>query len=665
MQVRWKGAVLSAVVAGGLLGYAVIPQQANASPQHMRFDDLTKTQKRLMSGFASAEVDQARGALAKKAPVAPQRYSGKAGGSSGNFYFPSGSRGCSYTLGHNVNMDTDCQNVSDPDLAGRGQAQNETYISEDHFRPGNLVGSSNDYRRGDGGCFGYYSLDNGRTFQDVPIPNSFTRGAAYGAARQYWGGGGDTSSAFDTRGNVYYSCQVFNRGLPTSSNPDLSSALIVFRSTGNGGASYTFPARVVAEQPLVSGTEDLPFLDKQLLTVDNHVGSPFRDRVYVTWTTFAPDGSAYIYESHSADYAETWSAPVRVSAANPGLCKVDADKGGDPDAGGGGNAADAPPPAPGECYANQFSQPFTGPDGALYVAWVNFNNAVTPGDNRNQVLLAKSTDGGASFSTPVKATDYYDLPDCVTYTGQDPGRACVPTKRDNTSFFRATNYPVGAVDPRNPKHVVVTVGSYINAYSNEANGCVPAGFNPSTGDNLYTGVRTPGACNNGIIVTQSKDGGATFNGQTTDPRRMPLVTSAKGQRTTDQWFQWADYTRDGRLAVSYYDRQYGNAELTGFSDFSLSGSRNLTSFATTRVTTSSMPPPTQFSGQFWGDYTGLAAWTGTAHPAWSDTRTPEVFTCAGSATVTTPPALCTSGSGPLRANDQEAMTDSLRVPGSR
>ena len=114
MQVRWKGAVLSAVVAGGLLGYAVIPQQANASPQHMRFDDLTKTQKRLMSGFASAEVDQARGALAKKAPVAPQRYSGKAGGSSGNFYFPSGSRGCSYTLGHNVNMDTDCQNVVRP-----------------------------------------------------------------------------------------------------------------------------------------------------------------------------------------------------------------------------------------------------------------------------------------------------------------------------------------------------------------------------------------------------------------------------------------------------------------------------------------------------------------------------------------------------------------------
>ena len=122
-----------------------------------------------------------------------------------------------------------------------------------------------------------------------------------------------------------------------------------------------------------------------------------------------------------------------------------------------------------------------------------------------------------------RSTDYYDLPDCVTYTGQDPGRACVPTKRDNTSFFRATNYPVGAVDPRNPKHVVVTVGSYINAYSNEANGAC-RGLQPVDGRQPLTGVRTPGACNNGIIVTQSKNGGATFTGQTTDPRRMPLVT---------------------------------------------------------------------------------------------------------------------------------------------
>ena len=47
------------------------------------------------------------------------------------------------------------------------------------------------------------------------------------------------------------------------------------------------------------------------------------------------------------------------------------------------------------------------------------------------MLLAKSTDGGATFTAPVKVSDYYDLPDCATYQGQDPGRACVPEKGDS------------------------------------------------------------------------------------------------------------------------------------------------------------------------------------------------------------------------------------------
>ena len=542
-------------------------------------------------------------------------------------------------------MDTDCQNVTDLDLAGRAQAQNETYISEDHQHPGRLVGSSNDYRRGDGGCFGYFSGDRGQSFGDTSIPFSFTRGGpAYGGAeRQYWGGGGDTSSAFDTRGNVYYSCQVFNRGVPTSPNPDLSSALLVFRSTGNGGASYDFPARVVTEQPDVTGTGAEPFLDKQLLTVDNHRGSPFRDRVYVTWTTFTADGTAYIYESHSADYAETWSAPNLVSRTS-GLCT---------------NTFGVPTPR-GSCNENQFSQPFTAPDGTLYVVWANFNNTVTGDDNRNQILLARSTDGGRSFSSPRKVTDYYELPDCQSATGQNPGRGCVPDKRDKASFFRAANYPVGVVDPRDSRRVAVTVGSYINSHSQESNGCVPTGF-AEAGTNTYTGVDKVGACNNDILVSVSRNAGASFTGATTDPRRLTSVTADRGQATTSQWFQWADFTKGGRLAVSYYDRQYGDDELTGFSDVTLSGSRDLARFRSRRVTTSSMPPPTQFDGTFWGDYTGLAAFHGRAHPAWSDTRTPELVSCPTASPA--PPTLCTHrDTGKVMANDQEAFTATVKVP---
>jgi hypothetical protein len=626
-----------------VVGLAYIPGlQEPGVAQPLRYDRLSTTQKRLLSGFASSEVD------ALRRGVSPRRAteSGHVAAASRSlpFYFPSTASGCTYRFGNNVNMDSDCQNVSDLDLAGRAQAQNETFISEDHRRPGRLVGSANDYRRGDGGCFGYFSGDQGRSFADTAIPFSFTRGGAPygGAARQYWGAGGDTSSAFDTRGNVYYSCQVFNRGVPASSNPDLSSALLVLRSTGNGGASFDFPARVVSEQPDVTGTATQPFLDKQLLTVDNHPGSRFRDRVYVTWTTFTADGTAYIYESHSADFAETWSAPTLVSRTS-GLCT---------------NTFGSPTPQ-GTCNANQFSQPFTAPDGTLYVVWANFNNPVRGDDNRNQVLLARSTDGGQSFSSPAKVTDYYDLPDCEAATGQDAGRSCVPDKRDNAAFFRAPNYPVGAVDPRDPRRVVVTTGSYINRNSNESNGCVPAGRS-TTGNATYTGVREVGACNNDILVSVSRDRGASFTGATTDPRRLTSVTTDRGQRATSQWFQWADFTRTGRLAVSYYDRQYGDDELTGFSDFTLSGSQDLARFRSRRVTTSSMPPPTQFEGDFWGDYTGLAAYHGRAHPAWSDTRTPELVVCPTASPA--PPTLCTHrDTGRVTANDQEAFTASVRL----
>ncbi len=104
---------------------------------------------------------------------------------------------------------------------------------------------------------------------------------------------------------------------------------------------------------------------------------------------------------------------------------------------------------------------------------------MTGADNRNQILLSKSTDGGQTFSAPVKVSDYYDLPDCDTYqgAGADPGRACVPEKgSSHVSVFRATNYASGAVNPKNSNQVAVTLGSYINQHSNESNGCVPTGF---------------------------------------------------------------------------------------------------------------------------------------------------------------------------------------------
>src|SRR5215468_159725 len=404
---------------------------------------LTKLQKNHLSGFASFEAGI--GVSAKAAAAKTNARMSNAGVSL-----------CPRNFGPNVLVNQNCLNVTDADLQGRAQAQNETAIAQNPFNPRQMVAGFNDYRRGDGTCGTAFSTNGGSSWTDSTMPNGFTRGTAFGnVARQYWQAGGDPSVAWDTRGNAYFSCLVFMRGPGTTNNPDLSSAVYVFRSTGDAGASWNFTGHPVVETFDTTGNV---LTDKPYMTIDTNPNSPFRDRIYVTWTQFAADGTAYIFAVHSSDYGQTFSSPAVVSTTSSTLCT---------------NPGTAGTPH-GTCNNNQFSDPFTGPDGALYVAYANFNNTVTGKDNRNQVLLTKSTDGGQTFGAPVKVSDYYELPDCLASQGSDAFVACVPEKGSaKNSVFRAANYPSGGVNPANPSQVVVTVASYINRDSNESNGCTP------------------------------------------------------------------------------------------------------------------------------------------------------------------------------------------------
>jgi len=657
-------------VASVLLFQPAITNTAQATVPGID-DEMNDIQGRLLSGFADVELNS--------------KNNGE--GSKPTSYFPRGSDSCPVNQSSNIKVNQNCLNLTDPDLQGRGQAQNEESIAADPNQPNHMIASYNDYRRGDGTCGVSYSLDKGRTWNETTVPNGFTRNTITPAPsqspppgplypREYWQASGDTSVGWDSKGNAYLSCQMFKRGPATAGDPDRASGFFVFRSTQNNGASFNFPGRSVFETGFQRSF--LPLEDKQFMGIDNNpnkcAGSPatatpgasctpFQDRIYVTWTEFAPNGTAFIYEAYSSDYAEHFSPRHLVSLNSP-LCPNDYGLG----------TADT-------CNENQFSQPFVGPDGVLYVIFNNFNNAATFGtgpDNRNQILMVKSLDGGITFSNPVKVSDFYDLPDCATYQqGHDFGRACVPEKNATAnSIFRATNLGSGAVNPTNPNQVVVTFGSYINRHSSEVNGCVPTGFDPATGQNLFTGVKTIGACNNDILISVSNDGGNTFTGTTVDPRALPSVNTDAGQATTDQWWQWIAFTKNGKLATSYYDRQYGSDELTGFSDVSLSGTgdANGTSFAVSRVSSGSMPFPTQFpdphsvsrpdsaGGTFWGDYTGLTA-VDNAYPFWSDTRDPDLFVCTDSAgNVTLPPSVCGGTTLGTTLNDQNAYTAALAVP---
>jgi hypothetical protein len=594
--------------------------------QAFDYTHLSKLQKRLLSGLADLEL---RGGPAAMKPDQTRKA-----------FAPGGGDVCAAHRAANVKVNQNCQNLSDADIAGRGQAANEPSMAQDPNAPNHLVAGFNDYRGGEGTCATASSRDGGRTWFDTAVPNNFTRGAAFGAAREYWQTGGDGTVAFDTRGNAYLACQRFQRGPTSSANPDSSSAVYVFRSTGDAGASWNFPGRPVIESADVTGSGAQPFEDKPVLTVDSNPSSPYRDRIYVTYTEFNFATGILTYVSHSDDYGEHFSPRVLVFNNSP-VC---------------GNSFFGPS---GNCDAGIDGQPFVGADGALYVVQMNFNNFLNDAnDNRNQVILARSTDGGKSFAKPVKVADYYDLPDCATYqAGQDFGRSCVPEKNPATtaSVFRAINYASGAVNPLHPNQVAVAFGSYINTHSNEATGCSPASV---AGDalNAYNGVKAPGGCNNDILLSVSNDGGLTFTGGTVDPRQLPSVTPAAGQATSDQFWPWAGFTRDGTLVVSYYDRQYETDGWTGSSDISVSSSSDLVHFSVDRATSTSMPPPSQFEGTFYGDYAGLSALDGV-HPIWSDTRDAERFLCPGSGTPGHPPTVCTaSASNTSLANNQEIFT---------
>src|SRR5579871_3027561 len=307
-------ALVCGVLLGRVGGHAPVARALD-------YSHLTTLQKRLLSGFAELTLNPAhandRGAQVQGATQAP--------GAAPSTTSPAAGAGCRPGgLGSDVVVNQNCLNLSDGDLQGRGQAENETAIAVGPRIPSHFIAGYNDYRRGDGNCGSSYWLNSGTGWNDALPPMGFTRGGAFnGADREYWEAGGDPAVAFDTRGNAYFQCMVFQRGNGVNddgesgvrnggvtNNPDASSAIYVFRATQNAGDSWDFPGRPVFEQYDTTGNvlEDKPYM-----AVDDRGNSPFRDRIYVSWTEFAADGSAYIWESHSNDYGQTFSPRVLVS----------------------------------------------------------------------------------------------------------------------------------------------------------------------------------------------------------------------------------------------------------------------------------------------------------------------------------------------------------------
>jgi hypothetical protein len=282
--------------------------------------------------------------------------------------------------------------------------QNETAIAVDPSNPNRIVAGANDYvtrtwpcsigstpcsALGDGYSGTYFSNDGGHTWcctaTDPGHLGTLIPGVEHLTGGPY-DAGGDPAVAWDTRGNAYYAGLGFDR----TSAPN---TVTVSKGTFSGGnLSWSAPTFINAT------TSPSTLNDKEWIAVDQNTDSPYRDRIYVSWTRFLFNAStgAYtqspIFFASSSDGGATFTAPKSIS---------------------------------GNVLYSQGSRPVVGPDGSLYVFWDGAKRL----DSLDSTWVVKSTDGGATWAKPVQISTLNEsegLDDTLFRVNSFPAAAAAP-----------------------------------------------------------------------------------------------------------------------------------------------------------------------------------------------------------------------------------------------
>ena len=462
--------------------------------------------------------------------------------------------------------------------------QAEEVVAINPKNPNNLIAGQNDSRIGFNHCGYDYSFDGGKTWGDM-VPPFY----------QYILSSGHTSDAcsdptatFDADGNAYIGGVLFDVSSP-------ASAFVVAKSNYPlGGSSYHTPLALPYQEyrtaPLGAVADDYDpniFHDKEFIVADAGQDSPKKNNVYATWTRFASTtegvgANSPIYFSQSTDGGATWSPGIEISGASP-LCTAFS---------GSAN--------PNACDQDQGSHPIVGPDGTIYVA---FGNGNLPGFGIQQVMMVScpaSADcsNPASWTAPAKVGDQSELhPVGPSAAGCPAGRQCLPPNGYRVPMITSIS---ASIDRTGKLYVSWTDGRDLapNCQGSAATATPP--------------------CDSNILYAYSTNGGASWSAST----NLTPAGSA-------QWQSWSSVAPDGTLFVGYYDRSYGDCEMTGCNDITLAKVSNAASAAPsvkyTRMTTGSMPNLTPANNPvqagFLGDYMWVATnANGKAYVVWADTR---------------------------------------------
>jgi hypothetical protein len=440
--------------------------------------------------------------------------------------------------------------------------QNEQNIVINPTNEQNVVTSANDYRYGFQALV-YVSKDGGASFSDVLLPGWDPATGAKGLFTHVQAGG-DPVLAFGPDGTVYYSALVYDFSFPNHTPSGVAVA-----ASHDGGATWAPPVMVHYE------SSNGYFNDKEWLTAGTD------GNVYVTWTLFKsnkPHGyiSSQIMEAVSHDFGATWSAPIAVSDSSHPF--------------------------------DQGSSIAVGPDGTVYVAYEG-NQATDV--TRDQIVLARSTDGGKTFTNSELGRVYDDV-------GCYPLNVAQGRQRLSFEQFRVSSFPSLAIDQ-------VTGGLAIAWTDDQGNAGCAAGASSFSG--LTNNQVKLVTSSNGIswtapaIITSGADkvypaaaanAGRTVVGYyTRDFSPIPNATDHSCQRG---FLNDADPGYPASPTVYYIDTN------PVCLDYAISSSTDGYG-GETRVSTQSSNPYVEFSGSFIGDYTGVAVDShGVARTVWTDDR---------------------------------------------
>jgi len=383
------------------------------------------------------------------------------------------------------------------------QVQNEEQICIDPTDPNSLVAVWRDFRLGYRRVGCGLSIDGGQSWFDYLFPQ--IGGYTYHS---------DPGLTVDRQGNFYAVILSFE-------SADQPNGLFVLKSS-DGGVSWSAPATVVDS---VAGA----FEDKELIACDR-TGGPYDGNLYVTWTRFE-DGLSVTHPmlSRSTDGGQSFSPPIEVSYEQ----------------------------------GVQWTVPAVGPDGDLFVGWVNYNPL--------EIRLNQSEDGGVSFgfSRTIAQVSFF------------PGDI-------NGGIYV---FPCPAMD-------------------------VDISNSPYRG-NIYVAWMDygEGGRDTDIFFSSSSDQGWIWS----PPIRINDDSLNNG---CDQFHPWLTVDQEGVISILFYDRRndpVNNLLMDVYLAQSADGGKTFS--PNQRVTTvSSDPTAGSYKGGLLGEYIGLSSYHGLLHPIWTDTR---------------------------------------------